>query len=406
MFYRMLFITLLSMTLMSASCEKTSGPQQNNDQMNPVTISTDASNSLTDFAFDFFKNLQPENSAKDNLFVSPLSLHMAMGILLNGAEEKTKDELMQAMKVTNLSLDEINETHKKLITQLPLADSKVKLTLANSVWHKNTFTVKSPFLETAKGFYDANVTAMPFVQSDVDIINQWASDKTNGKIPKVLSEINPLAVMFIMNALYFKGDWRNKFDAKNTVDRAFHSEDGTKKVVKMMNKKDTMFLAKQSDFSAVQVPYGNGQFAATFILPNENKKIADVFNSLNLNTWKQLFQNSKMQQVQFGLPKFTYSGEYQLKKTLNKMGVADAFSSTNANFKKISDTYNFVDFIKQNTYLGIDEVGTEAAAVTTIGMIVTSAPMIPEFICDRPFGIIISEKTSNTILFMGKIMSP
>ena len=410
MLKRLLTFSIITLALVSSSCEKDTRPQEQSNEVNPITISAAAANSLTDFSFDFFKKLQEDKEIKTakNIFVSPLSLHMALAMLVNGAEESTKTQMLEAMKATSLGLNELNEAHKKLLKELPEADRKVILALANSIWYKNTFEVKNTFLADVKNFYNAKVTALPFVEEDLATINQWASDNTNGKIPKVLSEIHPDHVMFLMNALYFKGDWKNEFKPGDTKDEAFMCDNGTRKTVKMMNMKDTMHYANFDKYEIAQKSYGNSQFIASFILPKSGNTLSDVFSDMTTDKWKDVLNKTRRYEVNFGLPKFTFSGEYMLNNTLKRMGITDAFEEHKANFNNLSSarTRIKIDFVKQNTYVGIDEKGTEAAAVTTIGMIITSMPQIVEFKCNKPFGIIISERTSGTILFMGKIMNP
>lgn len=404
---QMLATVLLSGILLNVSCDKNTHFNEQNNQINPITISADASNSLTDFSFDFFKTLQTDKNipSSKNIFVSPLSLHMALAMLVNGAEGNTKNQLLKGMNIEEEGLNELNSLHKKLLDELPEADKKVVLALANSIWYRNSFSVKNDFLVDVKNFYNAKITPMAFVPSDVDIINQWASDNTNGKIKKVIDNIDDDAVMFLMNALYFKGDWRNKFDQKNTVNEAFTNEDGTKKTVKMMNMTDTLSYAVMDKFRVAQKPYGNSQFTATFILPNDEENITDIFANMTRNKWKEVLAKTHINEVRFSLPKFTFTGDYVLNNTLMKMGITDIFSA-NADFYKLSNTHTQVSFVKQDVYLGVDEIGTEAAAVTTIGMITTSMPQIIDFKCNKPFGIVISERTSGIVLFMGKITNP
>lgn len=381
--------------------------KEQNAPQKPISIPASVANAITDFSFFFFKNLQTDQPAADNIFVSPLSLHMALGMLVNGATDATKQEIMQALKAENISQADLNASYKKLLEELPKADPKVNLGLANSIWYKNSFPVEADFLNTMKTSFEAQVTGLPFIPSDVNIINKWASDKTNGKIDKVLQEIKEGSIMFLINALYFKGDWTSQFDKKNTRDQPFTLENGTTKTVKMMNQTETFEYASLGDYEAVQLPYGNQQFRATIILPKKGRSLETVFAGFDMTQWDALQSSFKSQKIILGLPKFTLKQEFQLKNTLQKMGMKRAFDVSTAELKGIHKTAPlFVSFVKQNTFVGVDEVGTEAAAVTTIGVTYTSMPVYPEMICNRPFAFIISEKTSNTILFMGRIMSP
>ncbi|WP_346236393.1 serpin family protein [Niabella insulamsoli] len=406
-------LLVVTLTLLSTSCGKQNIPdetekrQQSNVQ-HPIELAAPIANAFTDFSFYFFKNLQTEQKTEDNIFVSPLSLHIALGMLVNGAEATTKSEIMKALKSDHLSQTELNDAYKKLLNELPKADPLVKLALANAIFYKNDFNVEAPFLNTMKSSFNAQITGLPFVPDDLTTINKWASDNTNGKIPKVLNQLDPALVMLLMNVLYFKGDWRSKFDKANTTDQPFYLEDGTQKTVKMMkNQKDTFRLATGDNFSALQMPYGNGQFCATLLLPKEGKTIASVLNELDAVKWSQLQSNFVTSKVEVGLPKFKLEQEFKLNNTLEKMGMVKAFYPA-AELQGINKTAPLkVDFVKQNTFAAVDEVGTEAAAVTTIGIEYTSVnPNPPQFICNRPFAFIISEKTSNTILFMGRLMNP
>ena len=225
----------------------------------------------------------------------------------------------------------------------------------------------------------------------------------------MIDQIEPQQVMFLLNALYFKGDWKTKFDAAKTLDTPFHLENGTQKTVKMMYAKSDFKVASGEKYNALQLPYANGQFNMTLLIPQGQNTVGSVISGLTPQDWNEL-QTTRLTKtgVNAGLPRFTLEYNAELNSTLNKMGINKVFTENAAQLGKINKTADiFVDFVKQNTYLNIDEKGTEAAAVTTIGIGFTSAPPSePKFICDRPFVLIISEKTSNTILFMGRIMNP
>lgn len=376
-------------------------------EVHPVQIPARISAGTNDFAFDFFKNLQEAETADGNLFVSPLSLHMALGMLLNGAENETATEILKTLKMEGVSLADLNDAYKTLLNDMPVADSKVTLGLANSVWFRNNVQVEIDFKNVLNKSFNADVTALEFNSAALNKINQWASDKTNGKIKKVLDQLDPSAVMYLLNALYFKGDWAAKFDSKNTQDKAFHLQTGTDKNVKMMYNNDDYAAGSFDKYLVAKLPYGNGQFEMTIILPKTGTSITDLLNSFTTAEWNKIQATTGKQKVNVGLPRFTLNYTIQLNKTLAAMGLNKVFSNA-AEFGKISrSAATAVSFIKQDTYLGIDEKGTEAAAVTTIGMIGSPGPIEPlQIICDHPFGIIISEKTSNTILFMGRIMNP
>ncbi|HEY1055702.1 MAG TPA: serpin family protein, partial [Emticicia sp.] len=339
--------------------------------------------------------------ADKSYFVSPLSLHIALGMLLNGADNQTKEEIQKALRVSS-DMATTNGIYKDLIDNLPLSDPKVKNTIANSVWYRNTFKVEPSYLDNLKTNFNAGVFGENFDdKATVNKINNWASDNTNGKIKKVLDQINNDQVLFLMNALYFKGDWKTQFKEANTQDENFTGTKGVKSV-KMMNMTENVKYAKRDNYQAVELPYGDGNYVMTVILPDKSTDAA--LASLSTGEWQALNGALREQKVIVGLPKFTLEYETDLKKVLMDMGIKAAFT-TGADLSKIASPAGklMVGMVKQNTYVGIDEKGTEAAAVTTIGVVTTSVPVYPTVVCNRPFLFVISEKQSNTILFTGKI---
>lgn len=388
--------------LMATSCNDSNSVTPNKQLQ---TIPTTFSDQSSEFAFDFLKKHNSEEKADKNYFVSPLSLHVALGMLLNGADGKTKEEIQKGLRLSS-DLTANNNIYKSLIESLPNSDPKVTNTIANSVWYRNSFTVEKSFLDVLKTSFNATVSAEDFNNTaTVGKINTWASDNTNGKIKKVIEQIDPSQVMFLMNALYFKGDWKIPFKVENTRDENFVGTIGTK-AVKMMNMLENVKYAKRTDYQALELAYGEGNYVMTILLPNEKTPVSKVINTMSGTEWKSLNTAFSEQKVIVGLPKFTLEYETNLNKVLENLGMPMMFSDA-ADLSKISAPAGKikVGFVKQNTFVAIDEKGTEAAAVTTIDIKLTSAPILPEFICNRPFAFFISEKQSNTILFAGKIVN-
>jgi serpin B len=326
-------------------------------------------------------------------------------MLANGADGKTKEELTTGLRVSS-DLATTNAIYKDLIDNLPNSDPKVTNTIANSVWYRNTFSVEKSFLDILKASFNAQTYAEDFNNAaTVGKINNWASDNTNGKIKKVIEQIEPAHVMFLMNALYFKGDWKIPFKTENTQDANFAGTNGSKSV-KMMNMIEKVKYAKRTGYQALELAYGGGNYVMTILLPDEKTSVSNVINTMSGTEWKSLNTALAEQKVIVGLPKFTVEYETNLNKVLGNMGMQTMFSDA-ADLSKISPPAGKikVGFVKQNTFVAVDEKGTEAAAVTTIGIELTSAPVLPEFICNRPFTFFISEKQSNTILFAGKIVN-
>jgi serpin B len=389
--------------LKDASCKEEADSVQPNQLLKaiPATFADQTS----EFAFDFLKKHNAAEKADKNYFVSPLSLHLALGMLANGADGKTKEELIKGLGVSS-DLVTTNRIYKDLIDNLPNSDPKVTITIANSVWYRNKFSVEKTFLEILKASFNARTYPEDFSNSaTVGKINTWASDNTNGKIKKVIDQIEPTHVLFLMNALYFNGDWKIPFKTENTKDASFAGISGTKSA-KMMNMTEKVKYTNRPNYQAIELAYGNGNYVMTILLPNEKSNVSYILNSLSGSEWKNFKTALSEQKVIVGLPKFTLEYETNLNIVLSNLGMPTMFSDF-ADLSKISPPAGKlkVGLMKQNTFVAIDEKGTEAAAVTTIGIELTSAPIMPEFICNRPFVFFISEKQSNTILFAGKIVN-
>lgn len=390
--------------MMAASCNEDNADSVKPNQLLKAIPATFA-DQTSEFAFDFLKKHNAEEKADKNYFVSPLSLHIALGMLLNGTDTKTKEEIQKSLRVSS-DLAVTNGIYKDLMEGLPNADPKVTNTIANSVWYRNTFSVEKSFLDVLKASFNAQTYAEDFTNTaTVGKINNWASDNTNGKIKKVIEQIEPAHVMFLMNALYFKGDWKIPFKVENTRDESFAGTTGTKSV-KMMSMQEKVKYAKRSNYQALELAYGGGNYVMTIILPEGKTSVGEIINTMSASEWKSLNTTLAEQKVIVGLPKFTVEYETNLNSVLSKMGMPTMFTDL-ADLSKISPPAGKlkVGFVKQNTFVAVDEKGTEAAAVTTIGVELTSMPILPEFICNRPFAFFISEKQSNTILFAGKIVN-
>ncbi|RCR67964.1 serpin family protein [Larkinella punicea] len=396
-------VSLLTIT----GCQNDTTP--NNPGTGGLTSTPEArafAQKTNDFSFDFLKRVNEDQKKDENIFVSPLSLHMALGMLLNGAAGQTADEMKKAMHLEGVSLADANQTYEFLLKGLPTADPKVTTKLANSIWYRNGFSVEPSYLDVTKKTFNAQISGEDFNNPTpvINKINQWASDNTNARIKNVIQEIKPEQVLFLLNALYFKGDWKYQFETKNTFDSPFTLVSGLQKQVKMMNMTTSLRHAFRPTYGAFELPYGDGTYSMTVLVPTENSSADAIINTLNATEWADLQQAMRESKVAVGLPKFTMEYEATLNDALSRMGMPSAFSNA-ANFSGISTGQGLqVSYVKQNTYVAVDEKGTEAAAVTSIGVEVTSAG--PSLICDRPFVFLITEKGTGSVLFMGKIVNP
>lgn len=356
------------------------------------------------FGIRLFKQIVGNEEAK-NTMVSPFSVSQALLMAYNGADGKTKEEFASLLNVKEISIDELNKTHQKLSKSLVKHDQKVLFSIANSIWYDNRFPVKKPFIEINKSYYNAEVSKLNFGNiKTVNKINGWVANKTNQKIKKIIDKIDPSEVLFLINAIYFKADWQHKFDRSLTTQKAFFTSKGSEIKVPMMATESSFNYAQNDYEEIVELPYGRGKFSMLLIRPK--KKINELISEINSEKLTEWNREMNKQKVIVNLPKFDFSYKKELNETLQEMGLLQAFQNS-ANFNKISDVSIRISKVLHKTYIKTDEKGSEAAAVTSIGVKMTSAePKKTVITFDKPFVFIIREKDTNTILFAGKVENP
>ena len=410
---RLSIILLISLSLGYTSCNKDDLKPEQDLTPKEIVLTAKANEVISgnnDFGIELFTRVASEENG--NLMISPLSASTALTMLLNGCADNTYDQIKGMLGYpSNITLGEINDTYKGLVSQLLEADPKVKPSLANAVYYRKGFVVKTPFLGTMSNDFKAHVEGLDFtLPSALQTINKWAGDNTFGKIPKVLDEISPDAVMFLMNALYFKGNWSYQFDKSLTANKPFYLSGGSSVNAGTMTGEVGAKIISNDSFKAIELAYGRTNFSMIIIVPQTN--LETFISSFNGASWKDL-TNSIDGLTEYGktivfMPKFKFSYEKLLNDQLKSMGMTDAFEDYLANLSGISDSRLYVDFVKQNTFVEVNEEGTEAAAVTTIGINLTSAgpQNPPTFIIDKPFIFAIRERTTNALLFAGQVMNP
>ena len=405
------FLALGLLTVLAACDTATPTPIEDPTPIELSELQTQLIGQSNDFGVGLFAQVAAEDDG--NLMLSPLSASVALTMLLNGADGDTYDQIRDMLGYgPALDLDAINAGYGDLRDQLLAADPRVQLALANAAFYREEFTAKAPFLDVLRGPFGARVDALDFsAPSSVDVINEWASDNTNGRVPKVLDKIEPGHVLFLLNALYFKGDWTAQFDRGDTAPADFRLEDGRTVRVPTMSGDLPAQLVFGDGYQAVELAYGSGNFSFVALLPNEGS-LADFAADLDAGLWTDATTRldaagrgpDEWRSVPVRLPRFTFSYEKTLNDPLKALGMEDAFVPGLADLSRISDGRLSVDFVKQNTFVEVNEEGTEAAAVTTIGIELTSVP--PSFVADRPFVFAIRERTTNTLLFIGQVADP
>jgi serine protease inhibitor len=363
----------------------------------------DASNT---FAFGLLREVNATR-ARENVFISPLSASMALGMTLNGTNGETMAEMRGALGFEAQSLDDINASYRSLIALLRGLDPRVEFSLANAIWYRESFgpQVSPSFLETTRTFFDARVSALDFgAPSAVGTINDWVKQSTNGKIAEIVKQIPANVVMYLMNAIYFKGAWREQFDPAKTRPEPFRLTSGQLADVPMMSRSMPVKVGTHEGAQVAELPYGGGAYVMTIVLPAQDATVDDLVEQLSSGTWSQAVANLHDTETIVALPKFKLEWEGKLNDELQRLGIVSAFGD--ADFTRLSPSAGRslrISEVKQKTFVDVNEEGTTAAAVTSVA-IIDSAP-IP-FRVDRPFLFAIRERISGTILFLGKIVDP
>lgn len=362
----------------------------------------------TDFAFRFFQQVNASEKKQANWMISPLSASMALGMITNGADGNTLEELKATLGFSEANIDEMNAYYRRLLTELPDLDNTTQLGLANSIWINQGFEVKKTFVDVNKQMYDARVSNLDFSSAEApSVINDWCSDHTNGRITEVIDKIAPDAMMYLLNALYFKGIWADKFNKSKTKDEDFTNADGSRTKVKMMNQTTNCSFSYNDHFWMAKFPYGNGAYSMTLLLPDEDLGLDKCLEALTGENWEEWNMRWTPQELIVKMPRFEIKYNKSLIEDMKALGIKEAFTSS-ANFANLSDKALYLGLLNQHTYLKVDEEGTEAAAVTTGGMLDASAGPSPgpvEFYLNRPFAFIITETSTGTVLFTGKVTS-
>lgn len=356
------------------------------------------------FAFNIFKQLNSEDKGK-NVFISPYSISAALSMAYNGTGTNTKKAMENTLGFSGLTKAQINKGFKYINSALKQNDGKVELNLGNSIWIRNGVSVKQDFINLNKGTFNATVSKLDFSKkAAVDTINKWVSNATKKKINKIIDPPIPeSAMLYLINAVYFKGQWTEQFDKSSTFDGNFTNGSSKTKKIRMMSRKAKIEYGEGNDYKAVRLPYGKGNTAMYCILPNKGNDINSFISSVNSAKWVEI-KNSIFKQgnVTIRIPKFKMEyGIKELNNALGKLGMKDAFSNS-ADFSGIGNKLK-IDKVVHKAVIEVNEEGSEAAAVTGITLEATAMPENKEFIADRPFLFIIEDNKTGTILFVGKV---
>lgn len=372
------------------------------------------SESSTQFAINLFQQLNQSEEAK-NQFFSPYSIHQALAMTMNGNEGEVKQEFLKVLQMQGMNKDQANQAVKDLTSFLLEVDSKVKLTIANGIWYKEGYMVQAPFAAIAKNYFRAEVAPLDmFNPNSVNIINNWIAQQTNNLIREMLDQIPANAVMYLVNAIYFKGDWTYNFPKANTKKEKFTLRNRQEVMVDMMDMggASDLNVSFNQGLTYVEIPYSSEQYnmGVVFNQSGDLSQIAPQLTLENLNNWRS---NAQKRGVILKMPKFKMSYKIEnMKADLMAMGLIRPFAYHPDNFTLLfsnpTDDLKISRVIHQ-AFIEVDEKGTEAAAATIVEVTerFSAGPSGPiRITLDRPFIFFIQEKHSGAILFMGKLENP
>ena len=362
------------------------------------------------FGFELLREIV--NAEKDtNVFISPLSVSMALAMTYNGAAGATETAMQQTLGLAGLSRAQVNESFLSLIELLSQLDPKVQFLIANSIWYWQGYTVLPDFVSLNQKYFHAEVNGLDFADPGAPgVINGWVNLHTQGKIDKIIDQIGRDVMMYLINAIYFKGTWSYEFKKESTTDDWFWQDLNNKLPCKMMRQSNEFSYFENESLQAIDLPYGDGQFSMSVFLPKANASVDALIASMDAAKWAEWTAAFEKATGILYLPKFKLEWELVLNDVLKAMGMGIAFTGQADFSRMMQDVQLFISMVKHKTFVQVDEEGTEAAAVTVVEMSRTSAGGGPsaEFVMrvDRPFLFMIREHHSQTILFVGKIVAP
>ncbi len=361
-----------------------------------------------EFGFRLFQEINNTGN-ETNLCISPMSVSLALAMVYNGANGATKTAMENTLGFSGMSTEQINISQGMLLDYFQELDSAVQLEIANSIWYRNSFSVKDEFVKVNEEYYDAEVTGLEFNNQAPKIINNWVNEKTQGLIPEIITDIPPLLRMILINAIYFKGSWTHPFDEDDTQEEQFYLTEDSVTLCPMMFLDRRFSYHANEIFQVIDVPYGQKDYSMTVFLPVPEISVDSLIGLIDRNSWNNWTKRLANAEGMLYLPRFKFAYSATLNPYLSALGMDICFSTQNADFSGISDEYLYINEVIHKAFIETNEEGTEAAAVTSVGMKTLSiTPLSPKFTMrvDRPFLFAIRERQSGAILFLGKVVDP
>lgn len=372
---------------------------------------------VNQFGLEFFQKVTKAQPT-ENLCISPVSVSSVMGVLYNGTTGDTQKEIVSALKINKLKPDQINEANKNLSDVLTNLDpKKIDLNIANSMWVNSSLQLSPTFVQKDQQYYNAKVATLDFSSPTApSTINDWCKESTKGKIPQILTTIPTGAQLVVLDAVYFKGSWQKPFDVNKTGPQNFTLTDGTKEQVSTMDQTGSFNYFTNADATGVALPYGSGRLEMDLILPGSGDDLPGLEKKLTSSALTSWFKKAKTQPLEVAMPTFQATYSMTLNDTLKSLGIVTAFDPLKADFSPlvgtgtVSSTSNpklYLSSVKHKTYIEVNELGTEAAAVTGAVVSPSAVMLAPvHFSANKPFVYLIRDNQTGVVLFAGTVLDP
>ena len=386
----------------------TANPQSPVATATPNQMTKELAAAYNRFGFNLFTRLQQEESQK-NLFISPTSISTALAMVYNGAKGETQQAIDNTLSLQGLSLADLNQGNVALKASLETGDEKVAINIGNSLWLGKNASFLPDFIQRVGESYQAKISSLDFAnkQEAATAINDWVKEQTQGKIEQIVDEVDPDTIAFLVNAIYFKGKWSEQFNPADTKEMPFTLLDGSQKQHPMMSQSGQYAYYDNEQFQAVALPYGEGRWSFYVFLPKPGVSLDKFYETLTADNWEKWMQQLSYQPGKITLPRFKMEYDITLNDSLKAMGMEVAFDRNKADFSGMTEAKAAIDKVQHKTFVEVNEEGTEAAAVTSVGIVATSLPPPPfEMLVDRPFFAAIRDGQTGTILFMGSMVNP
>lgn len=377
--------------------------RESSEPVDPQIVAAD-----TSFGFALFGKLHADDPNK-NIFISPASISIALAMTYNGASGEVKQAMAKALGLQGMNLEQLNKANAAMLANMQWPGPGVTLNMANSLWAHEGIDFKSDFLQRNRDYYDAEISTLDFSDpTSKNRINGWIENKTDGRIRDMINQIGQNSILFLVNAIYFKGEWQDKFDTRDTRDGKFTLLDGSTKTVPMMNREDDFRCLDEPDFRAIELPYGKGRLSMYVFLPNKESSLNEFVGTLAPENWKKWMSGFRKGECVVSLPRFKVEYEVELNDALKAMGMGAAFVESSTGWKAMTPMPTvFIDKVLHKSFVEVNEEGTEAAAATVVEMATKALPPVPfEFIADHPFFFAIRDNKTGVMLFAGAVVDP